>query len=71
MNNKERIGKRIKELRAEKGMTQRDLALASKMANSKIANIELGKYSAGLDVLSRIAEALGCRVIIADKKREV
>lgn len=60
------IGHRIKELRTMRRMTQPQLAQMSHITNANIANIELGKYSAGLDILARIAGALGARVDIVE-----
>lgn len=63
-----RIGAKIKELRAEKGISQRDLAELSGLSYSNIANIELGRYSVGLDVLSSIATSLDCTIELINKK---
>lgn len=56
------IGQRIQELRKEAGMTQTQLAEKCGMAQPNIARIEAGTYATSLDVLSRIAEALGKRI---------
>lgn len=61
------IGQRIKELRIEKGLSQRDLAALTGCTNANIANIELGKYSVGLDVLSNIADKLGYSIELIEK----
>lgn len=57
-----RIGKRIKELREELHMDARHLSLISGINAANLCRIEQGKYSVGLDVLSKIASALGCKV---------
>lgn len=56
------IGKRIAELRKEKGMTQVQLAKKCGMAQPNIAAIEAGKNSTTIDVLERIAKALNVRI---------
>ena len=56
------IGQRIQELRKEAGMTQTQLAEKCGMAQPNIARIEAGTYATSIDVLSRIAEALGKRI---------
>ena len=56
------IASRIQELRKEAGMTQKDLAEKCGMAQPNIARIEAGTYATSIDVLSRIAEALGKRI---------
>ena len=57
-----RIGQRIQQLRKEVGMTQTQLAEACGMAQPNIARIEAGTYATSIDVLSRIADALGKRI---------
>jgi transcriptional regulator with XRE-family HTH domain len=59
-----RIGRRIAKLRAEKNMTQADLAKASGVTLANISRIERGQYSPGLDVLTKIADALGAQIDI-------
>ena len=59
---REYIGKRIAEERAKLGLSQRDLAGLSGYDPATIAKIELGRWSAGIDILGRISEAMGLRV---------
>lgn len=56
------IGKRIAEERAKLGLSQRDLAGIAGYDPATIAKIELGRWSVGIDVLGRIADAMGLRV---------
>ena len=56
------IGKRIAEERAKLGLSQRDLAGLSGYDPATIAKIELGRWSAGVDIISKIAEVMGLRV---------
>lgn len=56
------IGKRIAEERAKLGISQTDLANLSGINRATIAKVELGKWSAGIDLISRIADAMGLRV---------
>jgi len=69
-NHRIAIGQRIKELRVKNGLSQRDLAELTGYTNANIANIELGKYSVGLDVLSNIADKLGCNIELIEKTAE-
>lgn len=62
MNDRERIGKRIAEIRKQKGISQAQLSELTGIAPGNIARIELGKYSTGIDLLSKIAKALNYRV---------
>lgn len=69
MEERERIGKRIAELRKAKGLTQMQLAEKTGFSQSNIGRIETGRYSVGLDVLAKIAEALGAKVEIKEELR--
>lgn len=53
-----RIGQKIKELREAKKMEARDLALLSGIDAANLSRIEQGKYSTGVDILSRICIVL-------------
>ena len=57
-----RIGGRIRELREKKGMEARDLALLTGIDAANLSRIEQGKYSTGVDILSRIAIVLGAHL---------
>ncbi|MGR4859544.1 helix-turn-helix domain-containing protein [Bacteroides pyogenes] len=64
MNDKERIGKMIADIRTEQGLTVRELADLAGVASPNICKIENGKYSPGVDVLSRILSAMSHRLTI-------
>lgn len=54
---------RIKELRKQRNMTQRQLALRSGVAKSYINELEKGKYNnPGAEVLCKLAKALRCNI---------
>ena len=55
----ERFGSRLKELRMEKGLSQRQLAERMTVSNATIANWEVGKRLPDLTMLARLAECLG------------
>lgn len=57
-----RIGKRIRELREAHKMEARDLAILTGIDAANLSRIEQGKYSTGLDVLSRIAIVLNAHL---------
>lgn len=61
------IGARIKELRLAQNLTQQQLAELAKLTKANVCNIEAGKYSVGLDVLYRIAEALNVSIRLIEK----
>jgi DNA-binding Xre family transcriptional regulator len=61
-----RIGTRIRELRKEKNIDARNLAQNAKIDAANLSRIEQGRYSVGLDILSRIAFAIGARIELVD-----
>jgi len=65
---RQRIGKRIAEIRKQRGMTQVQLAERCGMHQGHIARIEQGKYSVGLDTLANIATALQCRLDLQESE---
>lgn len=67
MNNRERIGKRIAQLRMEAGISQYKLAELTGLAPGNIARIETGKYSTGID-MSKIGDALGYQLDFIENK---
>lgn len=68
---RERIGKRIKELREAKKMEARDLAILSGIDAANLSRIEQGKYSTGIDILSRIAIVLDAHLdLIPNEEKE-
>lgn len=64
MEERERIGRKIADLRTAAGMTQEKLAELSEVGASHIARIEKGRYSVGIDVLSKIAGVFGKKIDI-------
>ena len=57
-----RIGKKIRQIREEKRIEAKDLAKLANIDAANLSRIEQGKYSVGLDILSRIAFVLGCQI---------
>ena len=67
----ERIGKRIKELREAKKMEARDLAILTGIDAANLSRIEQGKYSTGVDILSRICVILDAHLdLIPNSQKE-
>jgi DNA-binding Xre family transcriptional regulator len=62
-----RIGKRIAEIRQEKGLSIRQLAEACGVNFANIYKIENGKYNVSVDILGKICEALNCRIDIVEE----
>lgn len=61
---REHIGQTIRNIRLQRGMTQQDLADAAGIPQNKVSSIEAGKYSVGIDILDKIANALGVAIEI-------
>ena len=61
-HNRLRIGQRIAQLREERGMTQQQIADLTGLKRPHIARLEKGTHSAGIDILTKVAAALGCEV---------
>ena len=57
-----RIGSRIRQLRESKKMEAKDLAQLAGIDAANLSRIEQGRYSVGLDILSRIAFVLGAHI---------
>lgn len=52
------VGKNVRKLRLQKGMTQEELAFEAKIDLTYVGGIERGKRNPSLLVLGRIADAL-------------
>lgn len=59
MDIKEKIGKRIRTLRDDKSLSQKDLAYSSDLDRSYIASVENGQRNISVVNLEKIAVALG------------
>jgi transcriptional regulator with XRE-family HTH domain len=53
------VGDRIRDLRAERGLSQIQLAHAAGIGRESVYRAELGSHSVGLDKFILMAEALG------------
>lgn len=53
------IGKRVKEVRIEKGLSQAELAVRCKTSAQYLSQIENGKKQASLQILVTVSEVLG------------
>lgn len=71
MDERQRIGKRIAEVRKAKGLSQAKLAGLTGLAPGHIARVELGQHSTGIDLLTRICEPLGLRIELIEKEQQL
>ena len=67
---RERIGRLIRELRSARKMDAKRLAVMANIDPANISRIEQGKYSVGLDVLCRIADALNSHIDIVPNEAQ-
>ena len=67
-----RIGKRIKEIRTEKGYDAKTLASLTGIDAANLCRIEAGKYSVGFDTLTKIAKVCGKKLdfVYTDEENE-
>jgi transcriptional regulator with XRE-family HTH domain len=65
-----RIGSEIAELRAKQGLTQKQLAEKLGIKQQSVSRIELGLFSVGFDMLQKIAEVLNSDIKIIKKDEE-
>ena len=61
-----RIGGRIRQIREERNVEARELAKRAGIDAANLSRIEKGKYSVGIDILSKIAAALGKKIDFVD-----
>jgi transcriptional regulator with XRE-family HTH domain len=61
-----KIGAKIRELRKEKNIEAKTLAQIANIDAANLSRIEQGRYSVGIDILSKIALALGAKIELVD-----
>jgi transcriptional regulator with XRE-family HTH domain len=57
-----RLGKKIRDLRRQRGWRQIDLAAHAELSKTHICELETGKREVGLQTLERLAEALELKI---------
>ena len=60
MDEREKIGKRIAQIRQSKGISQSQLGETAGISKKHIERIELGLYDVRFSLISKIANALEC-----------
>ena len=58
----QRFAARLRELRASRGFTQAELARAARVTASYVWRLESGAVAPGIDLVARLAKALGATV---------
>lgn len=57
------VGNRIKEIRAEKNISQQELADLCGFEGSNMSRLEAGRVNVTLSTLQKVADALGVKII--------
>jgi transcriptional regulator with XRE-family HTH domain len=70
MTHRQQIGSKIQELRVLRGLSVRQLAEMSGVIYSNISKIENGRYNVSVDILGKIADALGVELTMIEKEAE-
>ena len=58
----EKFGRRIKEIRIEKGLSQEELSFRADIHRTYISTLELGKRNVSLVNIEKLAKALDCQI---------
>ena len=61
---RQKIGKKVKELRESKGFSQRELAALIGLSHNHICRIESGAYNVNIDTLAKLGAALDAELTI-------
>ncbi|WP_242084201.1 helix-turn-helix domain-containing protein [Aestuariivivens sediminis] len=64
-----RIGNKIRQIRKDKKIEAKDLAKLANIDAANLSRIEQGKYSVGLDILSKLAFVLGYHIDIVPNQK--
>lgn len=67
MTERELIGRKIADIRNEKNYSIRELADKCSVNFSNIGKIERGAYNVSIDILSRVANAMGCEIAFVNR----
>lgn len=62
------IGESIRAMRTAQGLEQEQLAQIAGITAANVRSIEAGKYAVNIDVLNKIAMALGAELRLIEKK---
>ena len=65
---RKRVGARLKQIREEYGWTIEQVATMADLKPATIEKIEIGVFNYPLDIISRVADVLGCQVVIKEKE---
>ena len=61
------MGENIRELRTAQGWEQEQLAQIAGITAANVRSVEAGRYAVNIDVLNKIAGALGAELLMVEK----
>ena len=61
------MGESIRAMRTAQGWTREQLAQIAGITTANVRSVEAGKYAVNIDVLTKIAEALGAELRMIEK----
>lgn len=67
MSYREEIGAELQTIRVQKGLTVRELGEMCGLAFTTISKIENGKYNVSVDILGKVADALGYKLTFVER----
>lgn len=62
------IGRQLAELRTKRGLSTRQLAELCGVNYANICKIERGSYNVSVDILGRVCDALGAKIVIVENE---
>jgi len=65
---RQRIGRRLKEIRTEQGWSQEQVALMAGVTERTVEKVEHGAFNVPLDVLATLSDVLGYELRIGKKE---
>jgi len=65
---RQRIGRRLKEIRTEQGWSQEQVALMAGVTERTVEKVEQGAFNVPLDVLATLSDVLGYELRIGKKE---
>ena len=65
------LGRRVRELRLARGMSQRQLALLAGTSQPAIARLEMGGTNPRMNTLARLSAALGAELVVVLRETAV
>ena len=65
---RQRIGRRLKEIRTEQGWSQEQVALMAGVTERTVDKVEQGAFNVPLDVLATLSDVLGYELRIGKKE---